>query len=24
VRLERLSPVWLPYGVYQELVDVAR
>jgi len=20
----RLSPVWLPYGVYQELVDVAR
>jgi len=24
VRLERLSPVWLPYGVYQELVDVAK
>jgi len=24
VRLERLSPVWLPYGVYQELTDVAR
>jgi len=22
--VERLSPVWLPYGVYQELVDVAR
>lgn len=24
MRLERLSPVWLPYGVYQELADVAR
>jgi len=24
VRLERLSPAWLPYGVYQELADVAR
>jgi len=24
MRLERLSPAWLPYGVHQELVDVAR